>query len=92
MPLADVVVEDDGSPSWAAWGALTAAAVAGVAIGRAGTTVRESAADEYSQELVRLDRAKSGRWKSFILIYCDLIVYRSVSNLIEDLKPTFLKY
>jgi len=52
MPLADVVVEDDGSPSWAAWGALTAAAVAGVAIGRAGTTARESAADEYSQELV----------------------------------------
>ena len=55
MPVMDIV-EEEGSTSWVGFsGALVAAAVAGVAIGRAGTTARATSSDELDEDLVKLD-------------------------------------
>ena len=59
MPVIDIVEnEQEGSSSWFAFsGALVAAAVAGVAIGRAGATTRITRDDQLNEALVQLDMA-----------------------------------
>ena len=54
MPVMDIVEnEQEGSSSWFAFsGALVAAAVAGVAIGRAGATTRVTRDDQLNEALV----------------------------------------